>query len=645
MSLTGAGLNSMRSIPTFGTVGAIAEIVDNSIQWKTEKDVEINIIFIQKNKILDEILIIDNGQGMGKDSKGQEIIDYALYFGGGTNHGAKKGLGKYGIGLPYACCSQATEYHIYTWQEKNKIKHISRDHSKLKSDEPVIDVPHEVEKNFPKYFDNYLPQLRSYNSGTIVHWKNCDRLTYKRANTIITHLEKKLGKIYRHFIGNGISINFKAFNQPEGNYPSIIEDLCNPIKKFDPLFIDTGTIAEIYNDGVPSSIVFRPTFDEVFTDSKGEKHNFTIRTSIAKNEVQFPNGNRGGQTNLGALYGLVQGISLVRANRELRIHHFDFNFHNGSSDPRHRWYKIEVLFEPKSDELLGVNANKTDALNFRYIRDEEQEDQSIDYIKLRYQLSAMIQNILNDLWDEIKNRVNINQEKKKNKLQKCPTCKQITIKNGKCMDTSCDTTVSKCQVKGHENIDLIDGKCPACTNVEVERFCTIHNEAFDENGFCPSCEKTDSLTDDEVGELVDTLENYREFNGDKKSIKSLIKWFEKSGKKQFLVFISNPMNLSSLFEIQNISNKFDVILVNKCHPFYTDHIGPLKELIDSGENSLNVNLQYDFEKALDSLVLFIITWAHTERSSTSDQIKIKRFRNRFGIDLCEKLETWNELLN
>ena len=38
MALTGAGLNSMRSIPTFGTIGAIAEIVDNSIQWKTDNE-------------------------------------------------------------------------------------------------------------------------------------------------------------------------------------------------------------------------------------------------------------------------------------------------------------------------------------------------------------------------------------------------------------------------------------------------------------------------------------------------------------------------------------------------------------------------------------------------------------------------------
>ena len=62
---------------------------------------------------------------------------------------------------------------------------------------------------------------------------------------------------------------------------------------------------------------------------------------------------------------------------------------------RHRWWKIEVKFEPISDDLLGVNANKTDAQHFRYISDLDQEDQSIDYIKLRYKLSAAIQNRIN----------------------------------------------------------------------------------------------------------------------------------------------------------------------------------------------------------------------------------------------------------
>ena len=80
MSLTGSGLNSMRSIPTFGTVGAMAEIIDNSIQWRVKgKVANINVILIEKGKSkhVKDIIITDNGVGMGN------IIDTCLFFGGG----------------------------------------------------------------------------------------------------------------------------------------------------------------------------------------------------------------------------------------------------------------------------------------------------------------------------------------------------------------------------------------------------------------------------------------------------------------------------------------------------------------------------------------------------------------------------------
>lgn len=641
MALTGAGLNSMRSVPTFGTVGAIAEIVDNSIQWKTNKDVEINIVFIQKDKILDEILIIDNGKGMGKDKVGKEIIDYCLYFGGGTNHDSKDGLGKFGIGLPYACCSQATEYHVYTWQKKDEIKHIGRNHESFDKDEPVIDKPHNLISSFPKYFENYLPELKNYKSGTVIQWLNCDRLTYKRANTIITHLEHKLGRIYRHFLGSGVMINFKAFNQPKGNYPSVIEDLCRPIRKFDPLFLETGTIADKYNNGEPTSELFCPDYTLPFTDSIGNKHEFIIRASYAKEHIQYPDGtvkSKGGRKGLigGDLYGKVQGISLVREKRELRIHNFDYPLDNGYSDPKHRWWKIEVQFKRISDDLLGVNANKTDALNFRYISDEDQEDQSVDYIKLRYELASHIQNLMSDINTTMLER----KEKLKRivKKQQCPSCFEISVVNGKCENEGCNIEVTTCLVNGHDNIILIDGRCPACDNVETERLCTKHNEPFNEKGICPKCKETVPLTEDEIDELIDILDSYREFNGDKTSIKSLIDWFSKSNKKQFVVFVSNRHNTSDFFSIKPLPNKFDIILVNKFHPFYEKHIGPLRELeLNDNDN----NLGYDFEEALDSLILFIISWAHTERAATSDQDKLARFRRRFGINLNEIMDAWD----
>jgi hypothetical protein len=644
MALTGAGLNSMRSVPTFGTIGAISEIVDNSIQWKTTKDVEINIIFVQKKGEISDVIISDNGLGMGKDMKGREIIDYCLLFGGGTNQGAISGLGRYGIGLPYGCCSQSEEYHVYSWQEQNTIKHKWRNHHDYGPDDPVIDNPFETLKTFPKYFNNYIPNLNRYSSGTIVHLKKCDRLTYVRAVTLINHLEQKLGRIYRHFIGNGVSINFMSYNQPEGNTPTPIEDLCKEIKKFDPLFLETGTIAPTPHNEKPSSKQFGREVPIPFIDSNGVEHVFKIRASLARKEIQLPNCKPGGKTEIGRLYGTVQGISLVRAKRELKISHFGFPFKNGQSDPRHRWWKIEVQFEPISDVLLDVNANKTDAQHFRYISDEDQENTTIDYIKLRYLLSSAVCNLMDAMWNEMQDRVQECAEWKITKTQICPYCKKNTLVNGKCLNSECERVVLTCQVDGHDGVLLVNGVCSVCKDIEISKnICPIHKLDYDENGNCQECENDDKIviSEDEKENLFNILEGYREFSGGPESVKNLIEWFVKSNKKHFVIFISNPASSISFFDIISKPElPFKMILVNKNHPFYKSQIGPLRELANSNHD-FNSDLDYNFENALESLILFIITWADTEVSTTSDKASIQRFRVRFGLNLNETLEAWN----
>ena len=102
--INGAGLNAFRSQFTAGTTYALAEVIDNSIQWKQKnKSAEINIVFIESQPGLHvrEIFIIDNGVGMDK-----ETIYSCLDFGGGRNHGTTEDgrLGKFGLGLPYSSC-------------------------------------------------------------------------------------------------------------------------------------------------------------------------------------------------------------------------------------------------------------------------------------------------------------------------------------------------------------------------------------------------------------------------------------------------------------------------------------------------------------------------------------------------------------
>lgn len=644
MAITGLGLQSMRSIPTFGTIGAIAEVVDNSIQWKDpNKDVEINIIFIEKNNSLEDIIISDNGVGMGLDKKGREIIDFCLIFGGGTNFGATSGLGKYGIGLPYACCSQSTNYHVYSWQDPNSVKHKYRDHSDFGPDDPVVDKDMEIINAFPKYFSDYIPNLNGYLSGTIVHWRNCDKLTYKKAVTLINHIEHRLGRIYRHYLGNGVRIYFKTYSQPVNGNPIREDSLCRELRKVDPLFLESGTAAPSPHDVTASSELFGQEDIFTFSDSKGINHEFKIRASLAKKEIQLPNCQAGGNTNIGKFYGNVQGISLVRANRELRLHHFDFPFPNNIADQRHRWWKIEVKFEPISDEILDVNANKTDALHFRYISDKNQENDDADYIKLRYLLSSKVNNLIKELWKEIQKRV----EECKNlprKAQICPYCLNASLISGVCEE--CHLAVEFCQEFGHEGVKLINGICPVCAQVETpQNYCTKHNLILDPSHDCPRCLEEqiqqNPLSEEEIEELINILKAYNEFNStDRVTLESFINWFANSNKRHFVIFISNPNNPSQFFEIATIPGKFDVILVNKNHPYYVAHIGPLRDLVKANIKLSDPDIEYDFKEALDSLILFIITWASTEKASTSDQTQIQRFRSRFGINLEEIITNW-----
>ena len=513
----------MRSIPTFGTVGALAEIIDNSIQWKVkDKVTNINVILIEKGnkKNVEDIIITDNGQGMG------DIIDSCLYFGGGTNHGAKKGLGKFGIGLPYACCSQSTRYHVYSWQKKGEYKHVYRDHSDYKPDELVIDKKHEVLKSLPKLFSETLPELSSQESGTIVYWENCDRVDPRKAKTILKHLDTLLGRTYRHFIKkDDINILWKSFSQSGTQKPISINKFSYPIKINDPLRLEaSGTLLSNSPYNIPEGKhdIFEAFCDPIIIKSKpdpklnGHIHEIKIKASLAKLETQRPGDKDGGGTKIGKLCDKNVGISLVRSGRELKLSQFGFNFHN-SSDPMNRWWKIEASFEPISDDILNVNANKSAALNFKHMSKEDHEDYNIDGdgkvpldIEFRYKIACKIQSLITDMFKKIKSRGEGKRQKSK-KHQKCIKCNDFLVLNGEC---------SKCgpiKLCPDHNVPFENGRCKLCDQIVTPSICVIHKEQLDNEGNCSLCltQKTEPLSENEKSQLTRIL---RKYDTDRKSV-------------------------------------------------------------------------------------------------------------------------------
>lgn len=627
--INGAGLNSLRSQFNAGTTYAIAEIIDNSIQWKrSDVDCEINIVLIEyaskgSNWKLDEILIVDNGVGMDK-----QTIEVCLNFGGGKNHGTEENgkLGKFGLGLPYSSCSQSPNYHVFSWEDRDSLYKVHRDHSKYKSNEPVVAEIVEKLNDLPDYIYECIPEVKSYKSGTIVNWKSCDKLDVSQAKTLINHINQKLGRIYRHYINNGVKINFIVLRTTDRKHFDKVNDLCNPIGVFDPMFLMTNTILPIPYNNVSTNIPWGGNngSGEKIIEFKEEVlggikiHLIRLRFSLVKSDIQL----LGGNTEIGdKFYKKAQGISLVRANRELKLGNFDFEYPNGTSDPRHRWWSIEVLFEPISDDIMGVTANKLDALNFRYLNSgdfiELEQNGLIDQrTRLRHELSIEIDKAIKEMFKIIKDRGRGLRSK-----IKCSNCGEQSFIDGKC--DNCGYTSDVCDKHG---IKLNNGKCFLCEKTPDLPMCLIHKIQL-ENDKCPKCpERIKDLTDDETKELVKILkEDYPEIKDDPDSIERIINWFTQSNRKHFIIF--TDLRSSSIFiNHHDFQDKFIIIEVNTKHPFYTNFIeNIIKE--DEIEN-------------LTPLLLFIASWIETEKKDYSNSEILERFRSSFGTNLMEVIANW-----
>lgn len=99
-----------------------------------------------------------------------------------------------------------------------------------------------------------------------------------------------------------------------------------------------------------------------YIDKNGNKaeSSVLVRFSIVKNkfydETAFPKGINPGNYALGKHAAKMEGISVVRARREIDFRRFDY--YNVVNEPQHRWWGCEIIFTPELDEAFGVANNK-----------------------------------------------------------------------------------------------------------------------------------------------------------------------------------------------------------------------------------------------------------------------------------------------
>ena len=334
---------------------ALAELIDNSIQAGAS-NVELLCISEQKTdtnrKTVTEIAILDDGDGMDANT-----LRRSLKFGDGT-HADAGGIGRFGVGLPASSFSQCRRVDVYTWKDSIEALHTYLDLDELK--EGRDEVPEPVTEPLPKEWRQAAKNF-SEKSGTLVVWSTLDKCPWKRANTIFRHSEQLIGRIYRKFLTNGVSIWMASHDKyGQGLIPDNDPDTSGRfIKPNDPLYL-------IAQSSTPGKWGSQPMFqkdgdlweDKLPVRFREKTHTVTVRYSIVKQEVRVDANS--GATPHGRHAGSNVGISLIRANREIDM---DTNLIS-TYDPRERWWGAEVDFPVELDDFFGITNNKQGATNF-----------------------------------------------------------------------------------------------------------------------------------------------------------------------------------------------------------------------------------------------------------------------------------------
>lgn len=387
---------------------AVAEIIDNSVEANAK-----NIFVILREglapsgrKVVTEIGFLDNGDGMSTD-----VLGSCLGIGASTRQ-ARKGMGRFGVGLPQASLYACPEIEVYSWQGGvENTQKVYLDINKVKDGEQT-EIEDPVNVAIPEPYATYVTYqtlIEKYDfsqSGTLVIWKKCDRINPKTRGPLTERLEFSLGQKFRYFIHDGISKikiicdeNSDAAIDVAPNDPLFLMDdncvLCDPTEPKLVYRAGQKTTAEppfeLYTaKGTGTGEVEVPI---KYIDKNGElaTSSVLVRFSIVKDkfydETAFPKGSNPGNSALGKHAAKMEGISVIRARREIDFRRFDF--YNVINEPQHRWWGCEIVFEPELDEVFGV-ANNKQYVELKKIDANDLDPDEIDIPPIWDQLSETI---------------------------------------------------------------------------------------------------------------------------------------------------------------------------------------------------------------------------------------------------------------
>jgi len=325
-----------------GTDSALSELIDNSIQAKA-KSVAVEFITVEeesdgpgrpKMPRVMEVLVADNGRGMDA-----ETLRRSLRFGDSSRFGDRSGLGRFGMGLPNASVSQARRVEVYSWLRGCKPFHTFIDVDMIGKGE-LSEVPEPRETAIPAPYAHLCTSA----SGTLVVWKDCDRLGHDRKlDTLVRTLSFSLRRMFRYYLIQDFQLTIDG----------------KRVGPMDPLYLMPQ--ARIPDDELATKHGDTLKFDVAIPDKPGQTSPVEVTISLLPErwQSQFgPGKTKEQKEGLKARnIDSTSGYSIVRANREIDLIHSPYHARHWKD----RWYRVEIRFEPELDEVFGVTHTKQHA--------------------------------------------------------------------------------------------------------------------------------------------------------------------------------------------------------------------------------------------------------------------------------------------
>ena len=604
-------IEAMRDSGYKSTTHALAELIDNAIESGATA---VEIFGVSRRDdptgrfTIKELAVLDNGEGMdGITLRG------SLRYGHGTRR-QRRGIGRFGLGLPNSSMSQARGVDVWSWQAgvTNAL------HTRLSIDDVEAgarEIPPPELRPIPLVY-RQASRYGFEDSGTLVVWTDLDRVEWKQASTTFKHTEILLGRIYRRFLAKS-SERLDA-NDPrageigprrtitcipvhsDGEVTDVQQDGIVDVRPNDPLYLMTDT-------SCPEDFGPGPMFTElegspfvVPVTYRNKPYEIRVRASYARAHVRDPlapdadwpaeyKGRHAGHAPWGKHAARNMGVSLMRAHREIQL---DDSWVSGD-DTRERWWTVEVDFPTALDEVFGVTNNKQGTMTFQRLaqyhwqRELLPNEQSLGDVRRRMEEDGDHRTHLLDLRKQIDNAITA----MRNRITRPRGGKRHTLDEDQKADAKATAAIKRRISEGHEGESERVGQSGTDTEhkeAHVESLVSKHH-----------LDQTDALH--RIDETI--------------RVGNRVRW------------IRSAQSSAAFFDVESLPNVIQVAL-NASHPVHShlyDVMHP--DVEEMTEDEVRERLR----KAAAAFRVLIYSWARYEEEQTErDRRRVRDVRVEWG---------------